>query len=72
MFSEHLNGEVAKLTKTGENEVNEWQRIPSKDVHLFDCMVGCMVAASTCGVRFQHDEKPKERKKINLSELSKK
>jgi hypothetical protein len=51
MFSEHLNGEVPKLTKTGENEVNEWQPVPSRDNHLFDCMVGCMVAASVAGVK---------------------
>jgi hypothetical protein len=58
MFAEHMNGEVPKLVKSGENEVNEWQHVPSRDNHLFDCMVGCMVGASVCGV------KPEEAKQV--------
>jgi hypothetical protein len=50
MFSDHLNGEVAKLTESGGNSVYEWIDTPN-DNHLFDCMVGCMVAASLCGVK---------------------
>jgi hypothetical protein len=56
MFSEHMNGEIPKLTKTGENEVNEWQQIPSRDNHFFDCMVGCMVGASVCGVKPEEEK----------------
>jgi hypothetical protein len=56
MFSEHLNGEIPKLTKTGENEVNEWQSVPNRDNHFFDCMVGCMVAASVCGVKPEEEK----------------
>jgi len=50
MFSEHMNGEVAKLTESGGNAVYEWQDTPN-DNHFFDCMVGAMVAASTCGIK---------------------
>jgi hypothetical protein len=71
MISEHLNAEAAKLTKTGENEVNEWQVIPNRDNHLFDCMVGCMVAASVSGIRPPNEEAPKEQKRIKLSNLQK-
>jgi hypothetical protein len=63
MFSEHLNAEVAKLTKTGENEVNEWQHVPNRDNHLFDCMVGCMVAASVCGVKPEEEKQVKHHKR---------
>jgi hypothetical protein len=64
MFSEHLNGEVPKLTKTGENEVNEWQPVPSRDNHWFDCMVGCMVGASVCGVKPEEEKLAKPQKRL--------
>jgi hypothetical protein len=50
MFAEHMNGEVAKLVESGSNTVYEWQDTPN-DNHLFDCMVGTMVAASICGIK---------------------
>ena len=50
MFSEHMNGEVAKLTESGGNAVYEWQDTPN-DNHFFDCIVGAMVAASVCGIK---------------------
>ena len=45
MFSEHMNGEMEKLVESGSNTVYEWIDTPN-DNHLFDCMVGSIVAAS--------------------------
>ena len=59
MFSEHMNGEVAKLTESGGNTVYEWQDTPN-DNHFFDCMVGNMVAASVLGIKSAEERvKPK-------------
>jgi hypothetical protein len=63
MFSEHMNGEVAKLAESGSNTVYEWQDPPT-DNHLFDCMVGCMVAASICGIKSVEEKAVKPAKRI--------
>jgi phage terminase large subunit GpA-like protein len=56
MFSEHCNGEISKLVESGGNKVNEWQPKPGQDNHLFDCLVGNLVAASVCGVRSAEEQ----------------
>jgi hypothetical protein len=63
MFSDHLNGEVAKLVESGGNTIYEWIDTPN-DNHLFDCMVGSMVAASICGIKSSEENvvKPRARK----------
>ena len=61
MFADHMNGEVAKLTESGGNTVYEWQDTPN-DNHLFDCMVGTMVAASVLGIK-SAEEKVQKREK---------
>lgn len=38
-----------EVTANGRT-VKEWQLIPNRENHPFDCAVGCMVAASMCGV----------------------
>lgn len=49
MFSEHLNAETPQLKKGGERELYEWAQVVGKDNHLFDCIVGCLAAASSLG-----------------------
>jgi len=64
MFSDHMNGEVAKLVESGGNSTYEWQDTPN-DNHFFDCMVGSMVAASHCGIKSAEEiEKPKRKSRI--------
>ena len=58
MFSEHMNGEAAKLTESGGNSVYEWQDTPN-DNHFFDCTVGNMVAASTLGIKSAEERQEK-------------
>lgn len=50
MIAEHLNGETATLVKANGREVNEWALCPNAENHLFDCLVGCMAAASSLGI----------------------
>lgn len=56
MFSEHLYAENVVLTKSGDREVYEWQQIPGRDNHLFDGVVGCLVAASILGIRKPNEQ----------------
>ena len=62
MFSEHMNGEVAKLTESGGNSVYEWQDTPN-DNHFFDCMVGNTVAASVLGIKSAEERQEKAGRK---------
>jgi hypothetical protein len=56
MISEHCNSEVAKFVEHGENKLYEWELIPGRDNHFFDCLVGCMTAASACGIKLSGEE----------------
>jgi len=60
-----MNGEVAKLTESGGNAVYEWQDTPN-DNHFFDCMVGAMVAASTCGIKSAEERVQKQGRKTRF------
>jgi len=51
LLAMHLCSEYptrVEATATG-NTVNVWSRKPNADNHLFDCLIGAAVAASTCG-----------------------
>ena len=52
MFVEHMTSEHFKRTslKGTSREVDEWNRIPGRENHLLDCMVGAGVAAAMQGV----------------------
>jgi energy-coupling factor transporter ATP-binding protein EcfA2 len=64
MFSEHMNSEVAKLVESGGNTVYEWQNTPN-DNHFFDCIVGCMVAASRSGITSAEQRAVKTKRNIS-------
>lgn len=51
LLADHYSAEYATATEGRGRKVHEWDIRPNKpDNHLFDCGVGCCVAASTCGV----------------------
>jgi hypothetical protein len=60
MLADHCNSETAQFVEAKENKKYEWQLIPGRDNHLFDCLVGCMIAASVCGIKLPEQLK-KER-----------
>ena len=52
MAAEHCNAESCQLVSSGRNEVNEWKEKPTRpDNHLFDCLVGSLIGASTLGLK---------------------
>jgi hypothetical protein len=51
MVSEHMVAESVVLVEANSRKVNEWSNPFTRDNHWFDCLVGCMIAASTCGIR---------------------
>ncbi|MCL2745201.1 MAG: phage terminase large subunit family protein, partial [Planctomycetaceae bacterium] len=58
MFSEHITAEKVLLVEAHGRKVYEWQTLPGRyDNHLLDCMVGCAVGASVCGIRTEHEKK---------------
>jgi hypothetical protein len=65
MFSDHMNGEVAKFVESGGNAIYEWQDTPN-DNHLFDCMVGATAAASVCGIKSAEQRVQKTRRAMSI------
>jgi hypothetical protein len=51
MVSEHMTAETVVFVEANSRKVNEWSNPFNRDNHWFDCMVGCMIAASTLGIR---------------------
>lgn len=54
MFADHCTAEypVAVQRQAGGMTVDEWKDRPGRDNHLWDCLVGCTVAASIQGLRW--------------------
>lgn len=53
MFADHCAAEYPKPRVPGSGyEVDEWVQRIGRDNHLFDCVVGCAVAASIAGLRW--------------------
>ena len=72
LFAEHVAGaEAATRTEGHGRVVSEWVLRPSRpDNHWLDCLVGCAVAASMCGVRVGVEPaEPVKRERVKLSEL---
>jgi hypothetical protein len=61
MVSEHLTAEKAVLDEHGSKKRYIWQvAVVGQDNHLFDCLVGCRVAASHLGIKQIGDDKPEK------------
>ena len=74
---EHLTSEY-RATMTHDQsgrQKDEWAKKPNTENHLFDCFVGCAVAASVSGLQWTPDAtlpRPKKlRPKISLDDLTK-
>lgn len=50
ILAEHLLAEECVPTEAKGNTVDVWKDIPGRDNDLFDCLVGCAVAASMEGI----------------------
>jgi hypothetical protein len=78
LFSEHVAAsETWTLTHGHGRDVQEWKLRPTRpDNHWLDCLVGCAVAASMCGVALEGMDKKvvkdRGRERLRLSDLQRK
>lgn len=76
MLADHLASEFGGPARTSDLEYEKWQARPNRDNHLWDCVVGCCVAASIAGVRWSAataagdtEVAPRARTKVKLSDI---
>jgi hypothetical protein len=72
LFAEHIaDAESYVVTEGCGRTVQEWRLKPSKpDNHWLDCLVGCAVAASMCGIKGAGEGVPaRQRKKYTQEDL---
>lgn len=62
LLFDHLTSEYPVRVSAKGREVDEWKLRPGRDNHLWDCGVGCAVAASMLGVSLSASEAPKKPK----------
>jgi phage terminase large subunit GpA-like protein len=55
MVSEHMTAEKVVLVEAAGRKVDEWSNPFKQDNHWFDCLVGCMIAASTLGIKMEEE-----------------
>ena len=74
-FAQHLTAEFRIQTTGQGRSVDEWKlRSKSRDNHWFDCVTGCMVAASIAGASLPGTGEPEKRRgrrrrKVRLSDV---
>lgn len=77
LLAEHLTAEYpVPVARPGGRTVEEWKDRPNRDNHLWDCLVGCCVAASVLGLQWsagvaagETHSVPTQPKPIKLSEI---
>lgn len=78
MLAEHCTAEypVAVARQAGGRVIEEWKNLPGRDNHVWDCLVGCCVGASTSGLSWStaaaagdNVPTPKKRVKVNVEDL---
>ena len=76
MLATHWMSEF-RVTLTQEasgRKKDEWAQRPNHDNELFDCFIGCAVAASVHGLAWSPDASitpRRERRKLNIEEAAK-
>lgn len=55
LFAEMLSAEVSTPTMGNGRRVDVWKLLTGRENHWLDCVVGCMVAASSCGCDLELD-----------------
>jgi len=51
LFAQHLSSEYSVATAGRGRRVDIWELQPGRENHWLDCVVGCMVGASICGIK---------------------
>ena len=64
ILADHIGSEIPKRVEHDGRTVYEWAHKPTQDNHLWDCLVGSMVAASLAGVSTHKEkEEPRQRRR---------
>ncbi len=71
LLAQHLSESETYTETFGQGRtVREWKLKPDKpDNHWFDCLVGCAVAASLCGLRPAGEPEKPKRPRLKLSDI---
>lgn len=72
MLAEHLTSETRERLQGNARVVDVWTETPHRDNHLFDCLVGCAVAASIGGAAtagMEPARQPRERRRIRFADV---
>jgi hypothetical protein len=70
MIADHLLSEKATKVEAKGRIVYEFEAIPGRDNEGLDCLVGCALGASICGITPDSERvQPPKKKSINLAEL---
>ena len=70
LLADHLSAEIPVEVSARGRTVTEWKPRPGHpDNHLFDCLVGCAVAASMAGITDDAAPPVKTRRRIDLARL---
>ncbi len=65
LFGKKETASTHRMFAAKGKEVDEWQEKPGVDNHWFDCVVGCMVAASERGAMLKAaGEAPKKKREV--------
>lgn len=71
LLQDHLQAEQPIETTARGRTIWEWKQLPHKpDNHLFDCLVGCAVAAAISGIESPQTSTTSKRRKIDLKTLT--
>ncbi len=71
MFADHQASEKPRVVETGGRRFVEWDQQTGIDNDLFDCVVGCHVAASVQGVSLHEEKKAVARKVVAFKDREK-
>ena len=74
LFLDHLTAEKRTPTESDGRRVDEWEALPNRDNHWFDCLVGCAVGASMQGAKLDAapiSGKVERRQVVSFADLQK-
>lgn len=70
LFFDHLTAERGTEVTANGRTVREWDVLPNRDNHWWDCLVGSAAAASLLGIRPSGLEPTRTRRRVSLSTLT--
>jgi hypothetical protein len=69
MLAEHLRAEKPIKVEAHGRTVYEWVERPGRDNEGLDCLVGCALGASMCGISRNSERSPEKKKPMSLADM---